>query len=80
MQQQLLPIRLFDATGSTSTFDPTVRPRYVDVGDAHDTGDTGERTLAVIDPVVTDGSPNGFELILMSVFASADPAERAGVV
>lgn len=56
----LFPVRLFDATSDRWSFDREVRPRYFGIGRKDYPGDTGERTLSVIDSTPPAGEPAGY--------------------
>jgi hypothetical protein len=60
IEQQLFPIRLYDAVGDQWTFDREVRPRYFDIGVTDYAGDTGERTLSTIADTPVLGEPIGY--------------------
>jgi len=63
IEEQLFPIRFFDATGRRWTFDREVRPRYFDVGTKQYEGDTDEHTLSLIEPVPETASPIGYRAL-----------------
>jgi hypothetical protein len=60
IEDQLFPIRLYDATADGWTFDREVRPRYFDIGVKDYAGDLGERTLSIIEDAPPVGDPVGY--------------------
>lgn len=63
IENDLFPIRLYDATGDDWTFDRVLRPRYFDVGVVGYQGDTGERTLSTIAPGDEPTDPTAFHAL-----------------
>jgi hypothetical protein len=59
IEGEMFPVRFHDATGADWRFDREVRPRYFDIGVRDYAGDTGERTLSVIEPVEHARPPMG---------------------